>query len=56
MQFDSISTMLVKPLINPFLEKLCNKPTWGDEAFINQAQKHINQKQSDSIHVTKRSK
>ena len=28
----------------------------GDEAIIDQVQKHISQKQSDSIHVTKRSK
>ena len=40
----------------PFSGKILQQAYLGDNAFINEVQKHISLKQSDSIHITKRSK
>ena len=40
----------------PFPGKILQQTYLGDNAFINDVQKHISLKQSDSIHITKRSK
>jgi len=40
----------------PFSGKILQQTYLGDNAFIDEVQKHINLKQSDSIHITKRSK
>ena len=40
----------------PFSGKISQQTYLGDKSFICEVQKHISQKQSDSIHITKRSK
>ncbi|MDV6344683.1 hypothetical protein [Nitrosomonas sp. Is37] len=40
----------------PFSGKVLQQAYLGDNAFIGEVQKHISLKQSDSIHITKRSK
>ena len=40
----------------PFSGKVSQQSYLGDEDFIEAVQKHINLKQSDSIHITRRSK
>ena len=47
---------VVKGIDQPFSGKIMQQSYLGDEAFIDQVQNHISQKQSDSIHITKRSK
>ena len=45
-----------KGIDQPFSGKIMQQTYLGDESFIFQVQKHISRKQSDSIHITKRSK
>ena len=40
----------------PFLGKILQQTYLGDNVFINEVQKHISLKQSDRIHITKRSR